>query len=57
MRMTREEALGIYKHPKGHSKGELHECLKVLDDEPVLLSSLQFEAIKDAHARLGVRLE
>ena len=54
--ITLEEAKIIYKHPKGHSKRELKECLDVLYKEDQLkgieLNRTQFLAISDAINRV-----
>ena len=45
----------VYNNPKGHSKEELHECLRILFEasQPIELNELQFLAIQDALNRLG----
>lgn len=56
--MDLEEARRIYKHPKGHTKEELHECLDVLNAEVQRtgqkLSYLQILALTDASSRLDL---
>ena len=52
MELSRAEE--IYKHPKGHSKAELTECLKVLNAQPHRLSIAEQVVIADAHDRLDI---
>lgn len=52
--MNLEQAEKIYKHPKGHSKAELTECLKILNSQPRRLSILEQVVIADAHNRLDI---
>lgn len=53
--MTLEEAQRIYSQPKGKSKEELIECIRVLNeaDQPVQVNWMQMEAIIDANRRLS----
>ena len=55
--MNLEEAKVIYHSPKGHSKKELCECLRILNAQPHEFNWLQALAIEDAHIRLGIPLE
>ena len=57
--MTFEEAREVYTDPRGYSKSVLIDCIHTLNAnaQPVELNSLQFEAMLDAHRRLGIALE
>ena len=46
------EAKEIYKHPKGHTKEELTECLEILNAQPRKLSIAEQVVIADARDRL-----
>lgn len=50
--MTLDEAMAIYAKPKKHTRDELHECLRILNAQPVELTDTQFLAIQDAKERL-----
>lgn len=46
--MNLEQAKAIYEHPKGHTKDELTECLRVLNVQPRRLSLMGQVVIADA---------
>lgn len=54
--MNIDEAKAIFNSPQGHTKEELAECLVIMNtiSQPIELSDIQFEAIVDAHRRLGL---
>ena len=60
--MELDEAISIYHSPKGHSKEELRECLRVLNSMArPKQTDIQQKALLDANLRLialnkGIRL-
>uniref|UniRef100_A0A6M3Y401 Uncharacterized protein n=1 Tax=viral metagenome TaxID=1070528 RepID=A0A6M3Y401_9ZZZZ len=52
--MEIKEAGRIYKHPKGHTKEGLTECLRILNTQPGRLSLMEQVVIADAYDRLDI---
>ena len=54
--MTVDKAREIYNHPKGHTKEELRQCIRVLNEaaQPVELYPIQVAALTDAALRLNL---
>lgn len=52
--MNLAKAEAIYHHPKGYTKAELTECLKILNAQPKRLTISEQVVIADARNRLDI---